>query len=525
MTIMLRNLRHTPSYLQYLIFICLVGIVILVLSVIRSFGFQGKINLLLFILLGSVSQVAATTATIKSKTGVTYAISPAVSLAAVPFYGPAAAVLIEAMTSISLWLIKPADDVNWKKSLRQLVFNAAMSITSIFVGSVVYLLAEQMLDIEPWLGNTVPWLLAAIVNDQLNLWILTVMLRLQHGNEFHVFAVWKENAWAIPIGILITSVGGGFLAFSFQQLGWVGISIFFLPLVLSAYAFRLYVSQMQAHMDNLENIVAERTDAMKKLMQEKDEFLAVLTHDMKSPLTTIHLYANMIKEYPQILEKKPHMVDTVLHSQEALTDIVNNILDLEKLKESGQVPMKIETFEYVSVAERVIELVQVQAETKRITLRPFGFDKHIFVHADRHHMERILNNLLTNAIKYTPAEGAITVTLEAHEQQLKLQVQDSGYGIPVEELPHVFERFRRVSAHQKLAAGTGLGLAITKVLVEAAKGSIEVTSQKGEGSCFTARLPIIQQNASGKKGFEASHDMYAGKKEQDVTKATTFISY
>ena len=187
--------------------------------------------------------------------------------------------------------------------------------------------------------------------------------------------------------------------------------------------------------------------------------------------------------------------------------------------------METETFEYVSVAERVIELVQVQAETKRITLRPFGFDKHIFVHADRHHMERILNNLLTNAIKYTPAEGAITVTLEAHEQQLKLQVQDSGYGIPVEELPHVFERFRRVSAHQKLAAGTGLGLAITKVLVEAAKGSIEVTSQKGEGSCFTARLPIIQQNASGKKGFEASHEVYAGKKEQDVTKATTFISY
>jgi signal transduction histidine kinase len=352
------------------------------------------------------------------------------------------------------------------------------------------------------------------------------MLRLQYGKEFRIFTVWKENAWAIPIGILITSVGGGFLAFSYYQLGWVGISIFFLPLVLSAYAFRLYVSQMQAHMDNLENIVAERTDDLKKLMQEKDEFLAVLTHDMKSPLTTIHLYATMIKEYPQILEKKPYVVDTVLHSQETLTNIVNNILDLEKLKDGGQVPLEKEAFEYVSVAEKVIQMVQVQAEKKAIVLRPYGFDKRISVLADRHHMERILTNLLTNAIKYTPPEGTVIITLEIQGKQLQVQVKDSGYGIPIEELPFVFDRFHRVAAHRKLAAGTGLGLAITKALVEMHDGKIEVTSNDGEGSCFAVRLPIVQQLLPGQDGPQKTKNKnHPNKNRQETNKVTTFISY
>lgn len=523
-----QKMRHTSRHLQYLVFICLVGAVLFIWSIFQSIGFQEKFNFLLFILLGSVAQAAATTATIKSKTSVTYAISPAVSLATVPFYGPAAAVLVDTITTFSLWLIKPADSINWKKSLSQLAFNIGMSTISMLIGGHVYLFTAGILGTDVWFGPVIPWLLAAIVSDQINLLLLTVMLRLQYGKEFRIFTVWKENAWAIPIGILITSVGGGFLAFSFQHLGWIGISIFFLPLLLSAYAFRLYVSQMQAHMDNLENIVAERTDALKKIMQEKDEFLAVLSHDMKSPLTTIHLYANMIKEYPQIIEKKPHMLDTVLHSQEALTDIVNNILDLEKLKVAGQVPVEKETFNYVSTAQNAIELVQAQAENKAITLQSIGFDKRIFVHADRHHMERILNNLLSNAIKYTPAKGTVRLILDTHENQLRVQVQDSGYGIPEEELPYVFDRFHRVSSHQKLAAGTGLGLAITKALVEAHEGSIDVKSENGQGSCFTAYLPILQPHKLGPHNQEVRHNYthtQQGKREPKKKRATTFISY
>ncbi|MCA9956900.1 MAG: ATP-binding protein, partial [Anaerolineales bacterium] len=107
------------------------------------------------------------------------------------------------------------------------------------------------------------------------------------------------------------------------------------------------------------------------------------------------------------------------------------------------------------------------------------------------HLERILNNLITNAIKYTPENGRVTVTLATQDNQLILQVQDSGFGIPAEDLPYVFERFHRVVSHRKLAAGTGLGLAITKALVEAHDGKIEVISKEGYGSCFTAYLPVL----------------------------------
>jgi len=518
---MIQHLRQIQRHLLYLAVISLVGVVLFGWSIFQFFGFQEKFDFLLFVLLGSLAQIAATTATIKSKTGVTYAISPAVSLATVPFFGPAAAVLVETITSLSLWLIKPADDVNWKKSLPQLAFNAAMSQLSILAGSYVYLLSGDRL------GPVVPWLLAAIVNDQVNLLLLTIMLRLQYGKEFRIFTIWRENAWAIPIGILITSVGGGFLAFSFQNLGLVGISIFFLPLLLSAYAFRLYVSQMQAHMDNLENIVAERTDTLKKLMQEKDSFLAVLTHDMKSPITTIHLYANMIKDNPHILQKRPHMIEAVLRSQETLIDIVNNILDLEKLQADGQVPMGKETFDFVSVAQKAVVMIQVQAEAKSIMLRRVGFNKRILVYADCHHMERALNNLLSNAIKYTPPEGTVTITLDLQENMLCVKVQDSGYGIPVDELPYVFDRFRRVSSHQKLAAGTGLGLAITKAFVEAHGGYVEVESEKEKGSTFTMHLPILQNNQPDPENQEDVQDDSDPQKahEHKSERVTTFISY
>lgn len=519
---MIQRLRHTQHHILYLVFISLVGVVLLGWSILQLFGFQDKFGFLLFVLLGSLAQIAATTATVKSKISVTYAISPAVSLATVPFYGPAAAVLVETVTSLSLWLIKPANDVSWKKNMPQLAFNSSMSQISILAGGYTYLFTA-----DNW-GPVLPWLLAAIVCDQLNLSLLTIMIYLQHDREFRILTIWKENAWAIPIGILITSVGGGILAVSFRQLGLVGISIFFLPLLLSAYAFRLYVSQMQAHMDNLENIVAERTDTLKKLMQEKDAFLAVLTHDMKSPITTIHLYANMIKEHPQILEKKPQVIDTVLRSQETLTDIVNNILDLEKLQADGQVPMEKETIDYVPVAQKVIEMIQIQAEAKKIELQQVGFDKHILVYADRHHMERILNNLISNAIKYTPQKGRIIIALDVNqtENELILQVQDSGYGIPVEDMPYVFDRFHRVSSHQKLAAGTGLGLAITKALVEAHGGHIEVKSQNERGTVFTTHLPILQKQPPNKRDEACRNDLNNKEEDKPIKKGvTTFISY
>lgn len=105
-------------------------------------------------------------------------------------------------------------------------------------------------------------------------------------------------------------------------------------------------------------------------------------------------------------------------------------------------------------------------------------------------MERILQNLITNGIKYTPKEGQLFVSALINGDTAAVHIRDTGYGIPEEELPCIFDRFRRVAKHENKAAGTGLGLAITRALVEAHSGALTVTSQEGVGSTFTVSLPI-----------------------------------
>lgn len=463
-----------------------------------------KSSLLLIIGLAVFANIFATSASI-SEEAIAFEVGTAVSMALIPLFSPESAAISAAACSIGIWLVFPSKIDASKRNWEQLFFNAGMLSLSIYVAGVVFINLHQTLGTNTIVGQIVPWIVAAMLYDQINFWMLMIIIRLKEGSAIKPVAIWIEHLWAAPINIIILSVGGGALAFATTQLGLLGIVVFFMPIVLSAYAFRLYVSQMQAHMNNLENIVAERTEALQKLMQEKDAFLAVLTHDMKSPLTSIHLYASMLKEYPQIVAQKPHLIDAVLQNQEALINIVNNILDLEKLKVDGRIPLEKVDFEYTAMAEKIVESLQVQAENKSIELVLNEFDRRISVLADPHQMERILNNLISNAVKYTHANGKVAVTLDTKDDQLILQVEDSGYGIPAEELPFVFDRFHRVESHQKLAAGTGLGLAITKALVEAHGGTIEVKSVEGEGSCFVAHLPILplpQLSGASPKSFD-----------------------
>jgi two-component system phosphate regulon sensor histidine kinase PhoR len=225
-------------------------------------------------------------------------------------------------------------------------------------------------------------------------------------------------------------------------------------------------------------------------MQEKDAFLAVLTHDMKSPLTTIGLYANILKTRPDILQTRPQLSDLIVRSQQSLTEIVNNILDLEKLRTGGTMPMNKERLDLVPILEYITQSLMIQAEEKGIQMQANIPTDTIIVKVDRQQMERVFQNLISNAIKYTPKEGEVFVETYAKNGSAVIHIRDTGYGIPEEELPYIFDRFRRVAKHEDKAVGTGLGLAITKALVEAHSGTIAVTSKEDSGSTFTISLPV-----------------------------------
>lgn len=444
---------------------------------------------LLLMALAVLAQFAATGA------GVTFEVSSAVSLATVPLYGPSAAALVATAASLSIWLIKRLEGKEWKGSWEQLVFNTGMGTFAIYIAGHAFLLSRQLIGTETLLAQAAPWFIAAIVGDQLNIWLLIGILRLQQGVDPVTF--WREHGWAMPINVVVMGAGGGLLATAVNEFDAMGIAIFFLPVFLSAYAFRMYILRTRAHLEQLEELVAERTrelvkanDSLEEVNKQKDAFLAVLTHDMRSPLTNIHGYASLLRDHPELpVEKRTHMAQVILRNERALLEIVNNILDIEHLESGASLMLERQNFDLIELVGELVVSSLVPAQEKQIELKHESGDTPIFVHADKPKVARILQNLISNAIKYTPEKGCVAVRAMMNGQFVKVEVEDTGYGIPAGELPHIFNRYSRVAKHRDKAVGTGLGLAIVKSLVEAHEGQIEVASEEGAGSKFTVKLP------------------------------------
>ena len=489
------NLRQ--PFVLYLLCISIVGIFLPLRGIIQFPSYDNKLTFLVLVLLGAATQIATTSVPVGQNAGITYAISPAVGMAATPFYGPLASVIIEFVNNIVLWLIKPTDNKVWKKSWSQLGFNNGNGTISIFFASWILMQTQTWWDNSLLFGSIIPWVLAAIIYNQSNLWLLIGILRLQHGAGVNPWQVWRENLWTVPMGTLILSVGGSVLAYAVQQYDRVGILVFFLPIFLSAYAFRLYVNKMQGHMDNLENIIAERTKeleeankSLRDLHREKNAFLTVLTHDMKTPLTSIGLYGNLLREQPKILLQRPYVIDAIMHSQKSLLNMVNNILDLEKLDSGKPITLLRKRFDLAELVIDTVKAIQVQASEKEIILEVNQTIIPLYLNADPRQIERVLSNLISNAIKYTAEGGHVWVETYQQDEWVTITVRDTGYGIPESDLPYIFNRYHRVDKLKNKASGTGLGLAVTKALVDAHQGQISVSSQEGAGSCFTVMLPL-----------------------------------
>lgn len=225
----------------------------------------------------------------------------------------------------------------------------------------------------------------------------------------------------------------------------------------------------------------------KKLERERKNILAMFAHDMKNPIITSEgLVSRLIDEKTGKLSKKQQnylkIIDANLHKVEML---ISNFLEFSKF-ESKEYKPRTEVFDICNTLRKVIESSRIEAEKKNIQILIKNSDRPWPIQADAMMIERVITNLLGNAIKYSQPAGAITIDFSEAERDIFVHVTDSGVGIAAEHLPHIFDAFFRVNRE---TSGTGLGLTISKSIIEAHRGKIWVKSSSESGTTFSFRLP------------------------------------
>jgi signal transduction histidine kinase len=213
-----------------------------------------------------------------------------------------------------------------------------------------------------------------------------------------------------------------------------------------------------------------------------------VTHEMRSPLTAIQGSSELMGRYNLNDAKRKQMADMINSESKRLARMIQTFLDIERLTD-GSMEIRSEIFDAAEVVRPCLERARPLAERKQIELRVEDMDA-LPLNGDRELMEYAIYNLLTNAVKYSPAETMVTVSVQRDHNHLRMSVRDQGIGMDEKELRNIFRKFYRTKkAEASGEAGTGIGLSIVEQIVQHHGGRMEVTSSPGKGSCFTMVLP------------------------------------
>jgi signal transduction histidine kinase/ActR/RegA family two-component response regulator len=226
--------------------------------------------------------------------------------------------------------------------------------------------------------------------------------------------------------------------------------------------------------------------------QAKDEFLAVLSHELRAPLNAILGWSRMLRAGGLDPAMAAHALETIERNSTAQTRLINDLLDVSRIV-AGKLNLEVQDVDLVPIVESVLDTVRVTAETKGIRIQA-ELDPSIgSVTGDAERLGQIVSNLLSNAVKFTASGGKVTVNLARDDSLAKITISDTGQGISPDFLPHIFERFRQAdSTRTRAHGGLGLGLAIVQRLVELHGGTVRADSPgQGHGATFTVTLPLL----------------------------------
>ncbi len=230
---------------------------------------------------------------------------------------------------------------------------------------------------------------------------------------------------------------------------------------------------------------AGRAEAFRQADALKSDFLAMVSHDLRTPLTLIKTSADLLSEdlSEGLLPVQKRLIDNISRSSLRLSSFVEEILEVAQLEE-GRVELHTEISDLGYVVEDAARSLELLVDGKRQVLHLQLPDVACLAEVDRHRMQQVITNLVTNACKYTPEGGKLWVRVRPEWGAIVVEVEDNGPGIPPDQLEYVFQKFYRLPGSDQRAKGTGLGLTIARSLVELHGGVLGVHSVPGEGTKF-----------------------------------------
>jgi two-component system CheB/CheR fusion protein len=229
-------------------------------------------------------------------------------------------------------------------------------------------------------------------------------------------------------------------------------------------------------------------EVQRELNKQKDEFISIASHELKTPLTSLKAYVQLIDK---TLDKELHKeagnyVKKAIEFTGKLERLISDLLDVSKI-EAGKLQFTMEDFDFDKLVHDCIEMTRHSAPDYEIVLQG---NSGAIVHGDKQRLEQVLLNYLSNAVKYSPRNKKVLVNVECSKEHVQVDVSDHGIGIPMELQGRIFERFFRVNTASHQFQGLGIGLYISAEIIRRHNGKVWVESQEGEGSTFHFRLPV-----------------------------------
>jgi PAS domain S-box-containing protein len=265
-----------------------------------------------------------------------------------------------------------------------------------------------------------------------------------------------------------------------------------------------------SNMDNEQGEIAGRVLILrditryKNLRDNQSEFVSTVSHDLRSPLTYMHGYATMMPMVGELNEKQKGFADKIIAGIAQMTDLVDKILDASRLDPEGNYELNREPCDVNKMINDIANMHRTPAEKKLLTLNVDMDQSLPILNLDDVMLRRALNNLVDNAIKYTPENGSITLSANVKDNNLVFAVRDTGLGISEENKKILFERFKRVRRREhQTVKGNGLGLFIVRSVAQKHGGDAWVESKEGEGSTFAIKIPLEGPNLMGAESKRA----------------------